>query len=150
MKKRIIALCLVTGTLAGIGGYTFRYAKGFSYFSNDPRACMNCHIMREHFESWTKSSHHAVATCNDCHIPHTFPAKYIAKARNGWNHSRAFTLQDYPDPIRITDKNLKSLQANCIHCHAGMVQDIAGHESIKKGTARCTECHRSVGHMSLD
>jgi cytochrome c nitrite reductase small subunit len=40
-------LAILIGALAGIGGYTFYYAKGLSYLSNDPRACVNCHIMRD-------------------------------------------------------------------------------------------------------
>ena len=31
------------GVIAGIGGYTFVYAKGASYLTNDPAACANCH-----------------------------------------------------------------------------------------------------------
>jgi hypothetical protein len=31
-----------------------------------------------------------------------------------------------------------------------MVDEIGGHERALKGEARCTECHRSTGHMSLD
>ena len=29
---------------AGIGAFTFVYAKGYSYLSTDPRTCLNCHI----------------------------------------------------------------------------------------------------------
>lgn len=145
-----IFICIVIGVAVGLGFYTLDYAKGLSYLSNDPKACMNCHIMREQYDSWTKSSHHQVAKCNDCHIPHTFPRKYIEKALNGWNHSKAFTLQNYPDPIRITPRNLKNLQANCIHCHEDMVSELTEHHSVNVLNARCTECHRSVGHMSLD
>src|SRR3989338_313547 len=108
---------IAIGIVAGLGGYTFYYAKGGSYLSNDPRACINCHVMQDHFDSWVKASHHAAATCNDCHVPHTFPEKYLAKMRNGWNHSKAFTLQNWPEPIRITPKNLSDLQHNCFHCH---------------------------------
>ena len=28
------------------------------------------------------------ATCADCHLPAAFPAKYVAKAANGWSHSK--------------------------------------------------------------
>lgn len=132
----------------GAGFFTFFYAKGFSYLSNDPKACVNCHVMNDQYNAWQKSSHHKAATCNDCHVPHGFPAKYIGKARNGWNHSRAFTMQDFPEPIRITENNLNVLQHNCISCHQTMVSDIAGHG--KSAEKRCTECHRSVGHMNLD
>lgn len=143
-----LALAL-TGVFIGLGAFTFHYAKGTSYLSNDPKACMNCHVMREHYESWTRSSHRMAATCNDCHIPHEFPMKYIAKAQNGWNHSKAFTLQNYPDPIRITSSNLQNLQQNCLHCHDTMVSQIAGHSGIRGGAVSCTDCHRSVGHMQL-
>lgn len=142
--------CLAIGIFVGIGFYTFDYAKGLSYFSNNPAACMNCHVMREQYESWGKSSHHAIATCNDCHIPHSFPQKYIEKGRNGWNHSKAFTLQNFPEPIVISSHNRKILQANCIHCHEDMVHELLGHKGVGMDNVRCTDCHRSVGHMSLD
>jgi cytochrome c nitrite reductase small subunit len=141
-------VCIAAGMLLGIGLYTFRYAEGLSYLSNDPTACMNCHVMRDHFDSWVRSSHRLAATCNDCHVPHGFPAKYLAKIRNGWNHSRAFTLQNFSDPIRIRPSNLAALQHNCLQCHAGLVSDIAAHQDVKRGEARCTVCHRSVGHLS--
>lgn len=146
----MIGCAISLGVLLGVGGYTFIYAKGFSYLSNDPAACMNCHIMREHYDSWVKASHHRAATCNDCHVPHTFPEKYLVKSENGWNHSRKFTLQNFQEPIRIRPKNLVALQHNCVHCHSGLVQDIAAHRDVEAGAARCTECHRSVGHMALD
>jgi cytochrome c nitrite reductase small subunit len=139
-----------TGVLAGLGMYTFFYAEGLSYLSNDPKACMNCHVMREHYDSWVRASHHAVATCNDCHVPHAFPAKYLRKAENGWNHSSKFTLQNFTEPIRIRESNLRVLQHNCIECHQVAVQEIAAHRDVSVGQARCTECHRSVGHMALD
>lgn len=138
------------GLVAGVGLFTFEYAKGLSYLSNDPKACMNCHVMREHYDSWIKSSHHTAATCNDCHVPHTLPGKYLTKMDNGWHHSVKFTLQNYPDPIRIRAGNLRKLQDNCISCHATAVQEIVGHRDVSLGEQRCTQCHRSVGHMALD
>ncbi len=137
------------GVVAGIGGFTFHYARGTSYLSNNPLACVNCHVMQEHYDSWVKSSHHAVATCNDCHVPHEFPAKYLAKMRNGWNHSKAFTLQNFPEPIRITAKNLDALQENCVQCHQVLVSETIAHKGILKDNQRCTECHRSVGHLGF-
>src|SRR5262249_59755917 len=108
--------CVLAGVLLGLGGYTFWYAEGASYFSSNPKACVNCHAMREHFDSWQRASHHAVATCIDCHLPHAIVPKYIAKAENGFWHSLRFTLQDYPEPIRIGAKNARILQQSCIHC----------------------------------
>lgn len=37
---------VVVGFVAGMGAYTFVYARGASYLTNDPSACVNCHVMR--------------------------------------------------------------------------------------------------------
>jgi len=138
------------GVFLGLSLFTFRFAEGLSYFSNDPAACKNCHIMTDQYESWMKSSHHSAATCNDCHLPLAFPDKYFVKAENGWHHSQAFTLQNFHEPIRIRPANLQVLQHNCIHCHSVMVGDIAAHRDVEDKDARCTTCHRSVGHMTTN
>ncbi len=49
--------------MIGLGTYTFLYAKGYSYLTNNPEACANCHVMHP-YEAWLKSSHHSVASCN--------------------------------------------------------------------------------------
>jgi cytochrome c nitrite reductase small subunit len=72
----IVALAVLAGRAIGVGIYTFGYAKGASYLTNDPGACANCHVMREQYDAWLKASHHAVAVCNDCHAPHTLAGKY--------------------------------------------------------------------------
>src|SRR5512140_2179899 len=124
LRTIIIAITILCGIAAGVGIYTFGYAKGFSYFSSDPRACVNCHIMNDQYDSWTKSSHHAVARCVDCHLPHTLIPKLFAKSDNGWRHSKGFTLEDFHEPIMITPGNAKILQDNCLNCHGDFVHDI--------------------------
>lgn len=147
MRKRTICLlALLFGVLVGAAGFTFVYAEGHSYLSNDPKTCVNCHIMQPQFDSWQKSSHHGVATCNDCHLPQSFPEKYISKARNGWNHSVAFTLQNFAEPIRITEANAKTLQENCVRCHSEFTHEIQYGASHEGDPMRCTHCHRSAGH----
>ena len=131
-------LSILVGAMAGLGVYTFIYAQGYSYFSNDPEACANCHIMREHLESWQKSSHHTRAVCNDCHTPHALVPKFLTKADNGWNHSVKFTLQTFGDPIRIRASNAERLQANCVRCHEDLVEDMKA--------LSCVRCHAGVGH----
>lgn len=135
---------VVVGVLLGLGGYTFHYAEGGSYFSNDPKACMNCHIMREQYEGWVKSSHHAVAVCNDCHTPHDLLGKYAAKAENGFWHSKGFTLQDFHEPIQIKPRNARILNANCIACHQDLTCEIVSRKSTDQ--ISCVHCHASVGH----
>jgi len=148
-KKRAIVMAVLIGFLIGTGAFTFRYAEGFSYFSADPKACVNCHIMTPQYDSWQKSSHHGVATCVDCHLPHTFFAKYMAKAENGYHHSKGFTLQDFHEPIMIKEKNHQILQHNCVQCHEDMVHELFRRDITRPDAVNCMHCHAAVGHGTL-
>jgi len=141
----LVLLALVLGIAAGIGGYTLVYAEGLSYMSSDPKVCANCHIMNSQYDSWQKSSHHAVAGCVDCHLPHDFIGKWTAKALNGWHHSKGFTLQDFDEPITIKPGNSRILQDNCLVCHGDLVHEAAA-ETGRAGEFTCVHCHQSVGH----
>lgn len=146
ITRNKIVFVVALGLLLGLGGFTFRYAEGLSYFSTDPRACANCHIMQPQYDSWQKASHHGAAVCIDCHLPADFLGKYLAKARNGWNHSRAFTLQNFPEPIRIGAANAAILQENCLHCHQDMVHALVSGATTDRDAVRCVHCHAGVGH----
>ncbi len=141
LKILIGALVVVLGAAAGLGGATFIYADGAAYLQNDPAVCGNCHVMQEQLQAWRRGSHRAVATCNDCHAEHTTVAKLWTKARNGFWHSVRFTLDDFHEPIFITERNRRVTEAQCRHCHAGMV------ERIDHPDLDCIRCHRDVGHM---
>ena len=149
MKNRsvlILVLTVLLGILFGVGSFTLYYGEGISYFSTDPAACKNCHIMRPQFDSWQKGSHHTAATCIDCHLPHDFINKYIAKAENGYNHSSAFTLQNFHEPIIINQKNSRILQENCLNCHINIVNDLVHSSASRDNSTRCVHCHNGVGH----
>jgi cytochrome c nitrite reductase small subunit len=149
MNARLAAaVAILAGALLGIGSYAFVYARGYSYLLNDPAACSNCHVMREQYDAWSKSSHHSAATCNDCHTPHNLPGKYGVKAMNGFFHSFYFTTNRYPDNIQITDFDRRVTENACRHCHDEIVQaiDTRGFHS-KTGGLECTRCHESVGHL---
>ncbi len=140
-----MVVAALIGVAAGVGGYTFIYAEGASYMTNAPSACANCHIMREHYDAWHKSSHHAVAVCNDCHAPHDFFGKYFTKARNGFNHSLAFTTGRFPEPLRITAWNREITEGACRYCHADIVQAI---DPVHGEATSCIRCHPNVGHYT--
>lgn len=146
LKSLPLLFGVAIGGAAGLGGYTFVYAKGASYLQNDPAACANCHIMNEQFDGWQRSSHRAVAGCNDCHAPHTFFGKYMTKATNGFWHSFAFTSGRFPDPIRIKPGNLRITEEACRGCHGDIVFAV---DSEHHGAPRlsCVRCHSSVGHL---
>lgn len=138
-----VAVLVSLAALVGLGIFTFLYARGGSYFSDDPKACVNCHIMNDVYNSWSRSSHQAVATCNACHVPHDIVGKWLSKARNGFNHSVAFTLQNFPEPIRITELNRQILQTNCVDCHSVIISEIVHEANFERN---CFGCHRGVGH----
>jgi len=133
----------------GVGAYTLVYARAGSYLLNDPETCINCHVMQGNYDSWTRSSHHAVAVCNDCHTPHDFVGKYYVKSRNGWNHSKAFTLQNFHEPIQITEFNRKVALEACRSCHEDFVEMVDQAAGDREGLD-CIRCHPSVGHMELE
>lgn len=142
----LAVVAALVGAVFGLGLFTFHYGEGLSYFSTDPAACKNCHVMNDQYESWQHGPHHAVAGCIDCHLPHDFIAKYISKADNGYRHSKGFTFMDFHDPIRMIDRSIKTLQANCVRCHSDFVHDIVGGSSTNEGAILCTHCHRQIGH----
>lgn len=146
LTRYAILLGLALGLLIGLGGYTFIYARGASYLTNDPNACVNCHVMQEQFSGWTASSHRTAAVCNDCHAPHDLLGKYVTKARNGFWHSFYFTVGGYPDPIRITPRNAEVTEGACRFCHAEIVMAIDAHARDERALD-CVPCHRNVGHL---
>lgn len=139
----VVALAL--GLAAGLGSYTLVYAKGGSYLGNDPNACANCHIMKDHLDGWYKASHRSVATCNDCHTPVAFVPKYLTKAEHGFFHSLAFTTGEFHDPIQIKERSRRVTENACRNCHQDIVHDI-DLTKVPGGAMSCIRCHAGVGH----
>lgn len=147
--RRVLAAAAVAsvGLAGGVGAYTFLYARGASYLTDDPRACANCHVMEEQYAGWTKSSHRSVAVCNDCHTPPGLLPKYATKAINGYHHSMAFTFGGFPEPIRITPRNRAVTEAACRGCHGEIVEAIDAGAAGALERIACLSCHRDVGHL---
>jgi cytochrome c nitrite reductase small subunit len=140
-----VVIALALGAAAGLGSYTFVYAQGGSYFGNDPSACANCHIMKDHLDAWVKSSHRSVATCNDCHTPARLVPKYFTKAEHGFFHSLAFTTGKFHDPIQIKERSRRVTENACRKCHQDIVHDI-DFTRASEANMSCIRCHADVGH----
>jgi cytochrome c nitrite reductase small subunit len=138
-----VILGVLIGAAVGIGGYTFVYARGYSYLSNNPAACANCHVMDGYYDSWLKGPHHAAAVCNDCHTPHALGGKYAVKAANGVRHSFYFTRGRYPDSFAISPSDTGVTDAACRRCHQETVAAIDAHGD----RFSCIRCHAEVGHL---
>lgn len=141
-----IVVAAMFGVFGGLGVFTFGYGKGYVYLGNNPANCANCHVMQEYYDSWLKSSHHAVAVCNDCHTPrHDHLGKLLTEADNGFFHSWAFTTGQFKTPIQIKERNSRIVQHACVDCHKDLVNHLLpardGGEMVS-----CVHCHASVGH----
>lgn len=145
MRPTAALTAALVGIALGIGAFTFVYARGAAYLTNDPAACVNCHVMREQYDGWMASSHRDVAGCNDCHTEHSLVPKYLTKALNGFNHSLAFTTGWFHEPIEIGARNRAITEGTCRHCHAALARGIEG--DTPAAPIACLRCHESVGHL---
>lgn len=141
-----IILGVALGAAMGVSAYTFVYANGSSYLTDRPEACANCHIMREYYAGWIKSSHRGSAVCNDCHTPDRLVAKYWSKVSNGYHHSYAFTTGKFPDVLQIQPRNREIVRRACQKCHQQIVQAMEGPHQ-ERSSQSCVRCHASVGHF---
>lgn len=134
------------GLLAGLGATTAHVSRATSYLSTDPEACANCHVMNTSYATWQRSSHANVATCVDCHLPHTtLAAKYARKARDGGYHSYVFTFRLEPQVIQMSESAVPIVEANCRRCHDDVIDNVHLRE-WQPGDNRCWDCHREVPH----
>lgn len=143
------------GVLCGLLIYVIYVSHAYSYLSDDPKACVNCHVMSPEFATWQHSSHREVAVCNDCHVPHNnFLNKYFFKAKDGLYHATIFTLNAEPQVIRMRNASANVVQQNCERCHFQLNQKINNTDmSITKANhgegKMCWECHRETPHGSI-
>jgi len=147
---------VLLGIFFGLAFFVFYISNATSYISDDPKACVNCHVMYPQYASWAHSSHFRVTNCNDCHVPHNNALnKYYFKAKDGLRHSTMFTLRLEPQVIQIKEAGINVVQENCKRCHGDLVSMVALTEvtgkNYKDGKGhRCWDCHRDVPHSTVN
>ncbi len=151
--KSLIPILL--GVIIGLGCYVMYISKAASYLSDDPKACVNCHIMAPEYSTWFHSSHGRNTTCNDCHVPQdNIARKYYFKAMDGVRHASMYALELEPQTIRILPPGQKVVQENCIRCHSDLNEVVKtaqvtapmAHDNNGK---LCWDCHRDVPHGNV-
>ena len=109
---------VAAGVVCGLGAYTVFASRAWSYLSDDPSGCVNCHIMGPYYATWNHSSHSRNATCNDCHVPHqNFAKKWLFKGMDGLRHAAVFTMRGEPQVIQALNGSAEVIMDNCIRCH---------------------------------
>ncbi len=145
----------LVGVALGLALVLTRIANATSYLSDEPQACINCHVMTDAYASWQRGSHGRVTVCIDCHVPHSSPlAKYAYKAQDGLKHSYVFTLRKEPQVLELSARAVPVVQANCVNCHKHQVSGIRvqGSEGSPltpdprspTSERRCWDCHHNI------
>lgn len=144
---------IISGALVGIFIYTFITSRAYTYLSDDPATCVNCHVMAPYYATWLHSSHGKDATCNDCHIPQdNYFNKYFVKGLNGYRHAAVFTKRTEEQAMTAIPMNSQALMNNCIRCHTQLNSEFVetGRHTWKEmqeiGGNVCWDCHRDVPH----
>jgi len=156
VENRIKKIAIFTFVIALLFFFYMIYlSKALSYLSKDPKACINCHVMNTEYATWQHSSHAREATCIECHLPTDgIINKYISKARDGFNHTVAFTFDTYDHAIKISKDGERRVQENCISCHKSIVSTLGSNadkyhnfndENVENGR-KCWSCHQEVPH----
>lgn len=147
-----LPVIILLGIFIGLGLFIVKISNAASYLTDDPKACINCHVMSTHYSSWLHSSHRERAVCNDCHVPHdNFVRKYMFKAQDGLRHATMFTFKLEPQVIRIHEAGRAVVQENCKRCHENQIDRVSAinvtEENHKDGAGkRCWDCHRETPH----
>jgi cytochrome c nitrite reductase small subunit len=147
-----LPVIILLGIMFGMALHVIFVSDAISYLSEEPRVCVNCHVMAPEYATWQRGSHGRVATCNDCHVPHNnIIEKYYFKAGDGLRHAAMFILRLEPQVIRIKDAGKKAVQENCIRCHANQIHPVSlraiNNASIYDKEDRfCWDCHRETPH----
>jgi cytochrome c nitrite reductase small subunit len=108
-----------------------------------PQFCNSCHVMNDQYEAWFMTGVHRTIQCIDCHLPNDNLVNHLVwKGIEGTRDLLFFHSGIYTEPIGISDRGKKFIQANCIRCHTGTVSRIetAGRE--------CWSCHSRINHKA--
>ena len=146
----------VTAIIAvGLLIYLVNISRAMSYFSDNPKTCINCHVMNSQYATWRHSAHYRYAKCVDCHLPAGHGLEtYIAKATDGLHHAEAFTFNKFGQRIVISEAGKKRVQANCVRCHAAVASTLISNRDRfhdftnpqASADTYCWSCHRDTPH----
>lgn len=165
----VLALLLVGGMAGAVSVVGTQVAVAIA--GSDDFCGKACHSHAKFvYPEHKLSAHHANrsgvhAMCSDCHVPHSYPAKLIYKAKAGVIDAIAemrgvISTQEKFDNERwrlaniVWDEMRENNSANCRSCHepeamnAGKQSEdaVKQHKKFASGKATCIDCHTGVAH----
>ncbi len=147
-----LPVAALLGILVGLFIFMFKISNAGSYLSDEPKTCINCHVMEPQYATWFHSSHRENASCNDCHVPHNNAvSKYFFKAKDGMRHATVFTMRNEPQVMKIKHAGVDVVQKNCKRCHSFVNESVTtlavNGKNYTHGEGKlCWGCHREVPH----
>ncbi|WP_108866354.1 cytochrome c nitrite reductase small subunit [Aquimarina aquimarini] len=155
-KSRWRRIAVVSiGIITGLGFFMAKEASLVSYMSDDPLACVNCHVMTPMYNSWMHSSHREQASCNDCHVPHDNVFNtYFFKAKDGLFHASVFTARAEPEVMFMREASQEVVQDNCVRCHIQQVTQVKydgwlENHAESRTDRKCWSCHQELPHGTV-
>jgi nitrate/TMAO reductase-like tetraheme cytochrome c subunit len=167
----VLAL-VVLGIVIGAGGVIFTgfmvKRTGTVEFCGEACHSMQTFTLPEYKQGAHYSNKLGVqATCADCHIPHSYPAKLIYKAQAGirdiiqetrgvLSTQEKYEKERWRMANHVWDEMKANDSANCRTCHDWNVMALSAqkpraqrqHEKARKseGKETCIDCHKGVAH----
>ncbi len=149
--KWTVPVIILSGILSGGMFFILYIGNATSYLSDDPEACINCHVMYTQYASWRSSSHSRISTCNDCHVPQdNIIRKYMFKASDGLRHSTMFTFRLEPQVMKIKHAGIEVVQENCKRCHSNLIDHTFLKTSQSDEEKKCWSCHVETPHGTVN
>jgi nitrate/TMAO reductase-like tetraheme cytochrome c subunit len=163
---------LVAGVVIGAGGVILTDVMvkrtGTVEFCGEACHSMKAFTLPEYKESSHYSNKAGVrATCADCHIPHSYPAKIFYKAKAGIKDiigeargvidtQEKYEKERWRMANHVWDEMRANDSANCRHCHDWNAMALSEqrpmaqsrHEKARKsgGKLTCIDCHQGIAH----
>jgi cytochrome c-type protein NapC len=162
----LVAVGLVAGAFMVIGTQVALAVTGTDEFCGTACHSHEKFVFPEHKLSAHYANRSGVrAACTDCHVPHTYPAKLIYKAKAGAIDAFAelkgtISTQEKFERERwrlaniVWDEMRANNSANCRSCHDDKAWDnkkqsedaVKQHKKFLSGKATCIDCHTGVAH----
>lgn len=162
----LLLVGLIIGVVSVIGTQVAVAVTGTDEFCGTACHSHASFVYPEHKTSGHYANRTGVrAMCVDCHVPHTYPAKLIYKAKAGITDAIAeargvISTQEKFDKERWRLANIVWTEmradnsANCRTCHDPQAMDAAKqtddakkqHKKFASGKATCIDCHTGVAH----
>ncbi|MFA6093285.1 MAG: NapC/NirT family cytochrome c [Elusimicrobiota bacterium] len=110
--------------------------------SESPAFCAACHIHGPEYEAFIHAGAHRRLLCVDCHLPNdNIPHHFVWKSIDGMKDAASFYGGLAPEDIRLSAHGSRTVQDNCIRCHATMAQNV-------NPARECWQCHRRMAHKT--